>query len=435
MRFFRVCLGLGLLTCLPLQAQTDVFTVTGGMGETGDVLSSQVLFDTVSASQGWSFGICHDGALLSILSATNGATTATVNNGGPPDFNQTNIDPFPGPGVTMGVVISFIGLATLPAGSGYDILDMEYEVIGMVPEGSSSIITQLSFCDTLGSPPVATVLVVGGASVVPPQVGGTVTILPPPTFALLPTCVGSTTFATLTWELIGDFDYVLFHRDGELLEMFDASVTSYLDDPLAPGTYHYVWIAVAFPDPTGTPVVVVSECDVEIIPVTIADGGISPTVGPYCGGTTVTILGTGFSLPGLTVEFGGLTAANIVVIDDTQLTCETPPSTFIGSVDVLVSNDLGSDSVVNGFTYGFVRGDANDDCTVDLADAIYGLDYLFTQGPAPACEDALDANDDGDLRIADCIYIIAYLFDGGSPPPVPFNPAGLDPTGDPLGCL
>jgi hypothetical protein len=64
----------------------------------------------------------------------------------------------------------------------------------------------------------------------------------------------------------------------------------------------------------------------------------------------------------------------------------------------------------------FVRGDANGDCTVDIADVIYLINYLFIDGPAPEPLEIADANCDGEVDIADVVYLMNYLFIGGAPP-------------------
>ncbi|HAK97616.1 MAG TPA: alpha-2-macroglobulin [Planctomycetes bacterium] len=81
----------------------------------------------------------------------------------------------------------------------------------------------------------------------------------------------------------------------------------------------------------------------------------------------------------------------------------------------------------------FVRGDANRDLILDIADAIAMLAHLFAGGPS-TCADAMDSNDDGRLNIADPIYLLSYLFASGSPPPPPQGAPGDDPTADGLGC-
>lgn len=83
----------------------------------------------------------------------------------------------------------------------------------------------------------------------------------------------------------------------------------------------------------------------------------------------------------------------------------------------------------------FIRGDANDNGSVSIADAIYLLSYLFARGPKPPCMDAADTDDDGKLALGDGILVLMYLFrDGKIPPPSPPGPPGADPTLDPLGC-
>ena len=87
---------------------------------------------------------------------------------------------------------------------------------------------------------------------------------------------------------------------------------------------------------------------------------------------------------------------------------------------------------VNAF---FDRGDANLDGTLNIADPVATLGFLFSGGAPLECEDAGDANDDGQLNIADAVYTLNYLFTGNSaPPPPPFGVLGDDPTTDPLGC-
>ncbi|MGE4633303.1 MAG: hypothetical protein AAEJ47_09720, partial [Planctomycetota bacterium] len=104
---------------------------------------------------------------------------------------------------------------------------------------------------------------------------------------------------------------------------------------------------------------------------------------------------------------------------------------------------VGSDPMSPGFSNGqvtltpggntFIRGDINDDSQVNIADAVAGLTYLFSNGPA-TCIDAVDTNDDGSANVADGVYLLAFLFSAGPTPPAPFQNCGSDPTGDSLDC-
>jgi hypothetical protein len=64
----------------------------------------------------------------------------------------------------------------------------------------------------------------------------------------------------------------------------------------------------------------------------------------------------------------------------------------------------------------FLRGDANRDCKVTIADIVYLVSYLFKHGPAPSPIQSGDANCDGKATVADIVYLVAYLFKHGSVP-------------------
>jgi hypothetical protein len=92
---------------------------------------------------------------------------------------------------------------------------------------------------------------------------------------------------------------------------------------------------------------------------------------------------------------------------------------------------------------GFVRGNANGGAisaadpgaSVDLADGLFILAYLFQAGAPPACDDAADSNDDGRVNLLDAIYLFQFLIGGLGPElPEPFESAGVDPTQDTLNC-
>jgi hypothetical protein len=76
----------------------------------------------------------------------------------------------------------------------------------------------------------------------------------------------------------------------------------------------------------------------------------------------------------------------------------------------------------------FLRGDADADCDVDLADEAVISAFLFLGGPPPDCFAGADANADGILNFSDSVYLLAFLGGGGPPPPPPYPVCGLDPT-------
>ena len=82
----------------------------------------------------------------------------------------------------------------------------------------------------------------------------------------------------------------------------------------------------------------------------------------------------------------------------------------------------------------FLRGDSNQDGTVDISDPIFTLNGLFAGGPLPVCPDAADANDDGAVDLSDAVATLSSLFFGTGALPDPSSAPGFDPTGDELGC-
>jgi len=95
------------------------------------------------------------------------------------------------------------------------------------------------------------------------------------------------------------------------------------------------------------------------------------------------------------------TAANEVLLSDVSvMVMEIPEFTII--------DEVRSDAVVGG--------DANDDEAVNLADAVYLINYVFKGGPEPPSEGEGDANGDCAINLADAVYLINYVFKGGNPP-------------------
>jgi hypothetical protein len=68
------------------------------------------------------------------------------------------------------------------------------------------------------------------------------------------------------------------------------------------------------------------------------------------------------------------------------------------------------------FQYTTVCGDANDDGTVNVGDAVYIIQYVFAGGPPPPWICKADANDDGLPDVGDAVYLVNYIFRSGSPP-------------------
>ena len=64
----------------------------------------------------------------------------------------------------------------------------------------------------------------------------------------------------------------------------------------------------------------------------------------------------------------------------------------------------------------FLCGDANSDSSVNVSDAVYIINYVFSGGNPPDPLVSGDANCDSSVNVSDAVYIINYVFVGGFPP-------------------
>jgi hypothetical protein len=90
--------------------------------------------------------------------------------------------------------------------------------------------------------------------------------------------------------------------------------------------------------------------------------------------------------------------------------------------------------VGRGDPLAFLRGDANRNGTVDIADAIATLWSLFGDGTPLPCADAADSDDDGAVELDDAVFTLVSLFRKGPATPAPSWMPGRDPTPDALAC-
>lgn len=85
--------------------------------------------------------------------------------------------------------------------------------------------------------------------------------------------------------------------------------------------------------------------------------GVSPNTGPAAGGTSVTITGTNFTDGGgawaaSAVNFGGVAATSVVVVNATTITCVSPAGSGVVDVTVVTPGGTSATSGSDKFTYG-----------------------------------------------------------------------------------
>jgi len=381
---------------------------------TGSEFVLSVVLDSAggSAVAGWSFGVCHSTEFFDILGAADGAATATVKNGGPPDFDQISV--IPGGGFTVGVVICFTGCSALPPGNN--------RVLNVATYGAESVAGSgnVGFCSTLGAPPVATVVVVGGASVTPVQSGATIEIVAPPPPG----------FDFIAPSLVAEFDPVT--GGGAFTAEF-----SIAEDPESGG----------FPSATqGFSMAL--EHDPELLAVASGPDPALPFEPDFVGPG---VFATGWSI-GVVYSFLGAdvlsfpAATAVLEVGYTISGLAGSPAT---STSLVWSNGLGSPPVANVVVVGgqsveaslldgvvelipvvdlsFIRGDCNADLRYNIVDGVFLLNDLFLAGPDPSCVAACDTNDSGSVDLSDAVSSIQYLLLGGPPPVAPFPACGVDP--------
>lgn len=103
-------------------------------------------------------------------------------------------------------------------------------------------------------------------------------------------------------------------------------------------------------------------------PAALVVSSVSPSSGPLQGGLLVTVAGSGFAASGTEVFFGGVPATEVLVLDDSTLTCRVPAGSDAVQVGVVVRNAAGSGSLDLAFEYAQLAGpDFNGDGLTDVA--------------------------------------------------------------------
>ena len=64
----------------------------------------------------------------------------------------------------------------------------------------------------------------------------------------------------------------------------------------------------------------------------------------------------------------------------------------------------------------YICGDANGDMPVNVSDAVYLINFVFTGGDAPDPLESGEVNCDSSVNVSDAVYIINFVFTGGNNP-------------------
>lgn len=161
-----------ILIVSPLVAQIPEYTLraSDADGFSGETVTVTVELENLGDDvQGWSYGLCYDSSALGLLSVSLGEDLLMINNGAPPFFFHSETHPN---GLQVFVIIDFSMTSLLPPDpEPYEILELEYELIG--PDATTATI---AFCDSVGTPPTSTEVVVDGIAITPTLDASTILI-------------------------------------------------------------------------------------------------------------------------------------------------------------------------------------------------------------------------------------------------------------------
>lgn len=145
----------------------------------GKTASVTILIDSIAGSNGspeqidgWSLSFCHDPAALQLTAVTHTPLVQALNGSSPLAFSAVTIYP---EGFTDGVLIDFLGINTLPQGTGYPLYKVEYEA------GPTPGVSTVDFCE-LGTPPVIAIVATGSVDNIPVREPASVEVLSEPYF-------------------------------------------------------------------------------------------------------------------------------------------------------------------------------------------------------------------------------------------------------------
>jgi hypothetical protein len=438
----------GLVVCLGLLSSASAanrFYINNqsvpiaGQGAT-DVVEIPILADMDQDTYGFSISLEFDQSKLAVTDVRLGSAVEPLN----PEYNAFVITPSPGR-LVHGVVFDLSNPITkkISAGTGKQLLLLDVEV-----QATSAGNSVLNLVNVASDPPRLNVMTDGtGDSVAPaPSLGdGTITFTDarPVIQSFLDNsgCEGNSFFVVGQNFDVSGFRVLVcgIEATAQVVGVGGQQATV-----TAPGCASTGWAEVEVCTDLGC----ASEpqgfnYEPDCIPQAPVIQSFLNNTG--CADDTFIIVGNHFDETGFGVRVCGVEAEfEVIGVGGQQASVTAPACGSEGWAVVEVYNDVGSDDEAQGFEYlgadvcdgggaSFLRGNANDDGTVDISDAVGILNDLFLGVTAQApCRDALDSDDSGATDITDAVYLLNFLFQGGPPIPPPYPDPGPDPTADSL---
>lgn len=375
-----------------------------------------VFLDSVDPVSAVEIGIAYDPDRLTIQAFhSDSGVLASL----PLEFIETDIDAEEGEATMLAIADTSAPFSnSIPAGAGLLLGTLIFDADGWLVPGIPEVI---AFTDGVGEPPATNRVYIDGVEVETITQDGTIEI---------------TTENVLALEtengLAGEIDHevkvlayntaplqgfsVVLSFDPELLECASATISGTITEVVGAE-----FIEQIFDNDAGYAIL---GCLLDVLPP--YDGQVIPSTGieleflrfffdinPLVSGSPVTTID-------LVDGLGDPPISNVFVIDNQSVNPVT-----VGAV-----MEISGEGV-------FLRGDADGNELLDLADAVINLIWMTNvcpSCPVPLCPKALDTNDDGRIDLGDPVRLLNYLYLAGPPPLPPFPFPGPDPTPDDLEC-
>ena len=422
----------------------DVFMLQDRFGFAGQTVSIPLLAEHDELLRGFSIAVSHDPVPLDITGISfAGTSVENLLSGTAPEYVGLEVDDAAGT-MTLGVIFGFSAvsplnsLPALPATTGNP--DHLVSITAAIAPGVLPGDVELTLASSIGDPGVSSVYSDGTITHVPALESATITVTNPIRYSFTPasTVPGGTAQTFLVVDHPGDALAAI-----QFAITYDTTTLT-LREPLSTNGYLAGTDVTTLLAPDGIDYLVIATASDPVVP-GVGFFSISAVFDFDGSGGQILPMGSDRTAFRLTFDVApdpALDGQSLPLIFTDTISPEPEPmvvgplppvTNVVSTADGVGIPPLLIDGAIEVIDApGFIRGDANNDGGIDVADAIFSLAFLFSFGAAPPCPDAADPNDDGSIDISDAIYALTFLFNDGAPPRHPHPGCGLDPTADGL---
>lgn len=434
-------------TDFDLEIRTDKASYAHGEA----VSSTAGVVARLQGIQGWSYGVEHDPAVLDLESVVgSGSALTDVDSLFQGGFDQTVIIERGGQnvGYIQAIVLSLMKPVTVPVSAYFKMAAASYTA-----KCETKVSTTIEYTEELGvpnSPPVEINLTIGGRSLVPSRiVGATITLCdgPPPATGLALLFDKAVTNLRADASTTLDLKVQMENRGEAAVNVLGWSYGVAIDPAK---------LVATAAEPGVDSKALRGGQGPEFVSYNLNEQNLAGTMSGVTLGAVIDLVAPGTNK--LAIAASARRHIDTIKVRSAQRIVKPAPAQ---TTVVSFSDQLGGDRPVEAIATDdagdtialifddtatitldpiddvqpdkplFIRGDANDDARVDIADGVWIINELFYAGRETRCKAAADANDDGKEDLADAIYIFNYQLQPGRTtsnlyprPPAPFPNCG-----------